>query len=58
VFIFLSNTGGQLLTKKLLEAWQQGRQRADIKYEELEELIQVGPWWWWSSGQRPCLLLQ
>ena len=42
VFIFLSNTGGQQLTRKLLEAWKEGRKRNDVTYEELEELIQAG----------------
>jgi hypothetical protein len=41
IFIFLSNTGGYQLSKKVLEAWQDGRKREEITYQELEELIQV-----------------
>ncbi len=43
IFIFLSNTGGKELTVKTLEAWRDGRKREDITSQELEELVQVGP---------------
>jgi hypothetical protein len=40
IFIFLSNTGGRLLTEKTLEAWRD-RSREEITSQELEELVQV-----------------
>ena len=41
IFVFLSNTGGQQLTKKVHEIWKDGRDRESISYQELEELVQV-----------------
>ena len=42
VFIFLSNTGGNLINEVAFDAWNNGRHRESIKYEELEILIKQG----------------
>ncbi len=41
-FIFLSNTGGREITKKAYEFWTKGRDRLDIAYFDLEDLISRG----------------
>jgi len=42
IFLFLSNTGGREITKKAYSFWQAGRQREEIEYRDLEELVNMG----------------
>ncbi|XP_016052152.1 PREDICTED: torsin-1B, partial [Miniopterus natalensis] len=42
IFIFLSNAGGDLITKKALEFWRSGRKREDIQLSDLEPMLSVG----------------
>lgn len=41
-FIFLSNTGGNLIVEKLLHMWEKGTKREDIKLKDFEDLIRKG----------------
>ncbi|XP_068408889.1 torsin-1B isoform X2 [Eschrichtius robustus] len=54
IFIFLSNAGGDLITKTALDFWRAGRKREDIQLKDLEPVLSVGvfnnkhsecPWW-------------
>ncbi|EPQ06416.1 Torsin-1B, partial [Myotis brandtii] len=42
IFIFLSNAGGDLITKTALEFWRAGRKREDIQLKDLEHALSVG----------------
>ena len=42
IFIFLSNTGGRDITKETSKFWHQGQKREDMKYTDLESLINNG----------------
>ncbi|XP_059514271.1 torsin-1B-like isoform X1 [Myotis daubentonii] len=42
IFIFLSNAGGDLITKTALEFWRVGRRREDIQLKDLEHALSVG----------------
>lgn len=42
VFIFLSNTGSSLIVQRLLDLWQKGIKREDIKLRDFEDLIRQG----------------
>ncbi|XP_054986576.1 torsin-1B [Sorex araneus] len=42
IFIFLSNAGGDLITKASLEHWRAGRKREDIQLKDLEAALSVG----------------
>lgn len=39
IYIFLSNVGGNLITKKYLELWQQGTAREDMQYKDFETIL-------------------
>lgn len=41
-FIFLSNTGGREITRRIMKFWQEGRRRESINYFELEGLVSKG----------------
>ncbi|XP_034520548.1 torsin-1B isoform X1 [Ailuropoda melanoleuca] len=42
IFIFLSNAGGDLITKIALDFWRAGRKREDIQLKDLEPVLSVG----------------
>uniref|UniRef100_A0A8C4PKJ1 Torsin n=1 Tax=Equus asinus TaxID=9793 RepID=A0A8C4PKJ1_EQUAS len=42
IFIFLSNAGGDLITKTALDFWRAGRKREDIELKDLEHVLSVG----------------
>ena len=42
IFIFLSNTGGNDITRKTLEHWEAGRAREEIGLKDMEEVINLG----------------
>ncbi|XP_032949323.1 torsin-1B-like [Rhinolophus ferrumequinum] len=41
IFIFLSNAGGDLITKTALDFWRAGRKREDIQLKDLEHVLSV-----------------
>lgn len=41
-FIFLSNTGGNIIAEKLLHMWENGKKREDVKLKDFEDLIRKG----------------
>ncbi|XP_076044652.1 torsin-1A-like isoform X2 [Oratosquilla oratoria] len=42
IFLFLSNTGGANITRRMLELWKEGKNREDIELSDLEDLILKG----------------
>ncbi|GAB6031515.1 Torsin-1B [Chamberlinius hualienensis] len=42
IFIFLSNTGGSDITRKMLEFWSIGKMRESITYLDFEDIIRKG----------------
>ena len=42
IFIFLSNTGGRIITKTVLDAWNAGTKREDLSYHDFEEMVSKG----------------
>ncbi|XP_058549818.1 torsin-1B isoform X2 [Neofelis nebulosa] len=42
IFMFLSNAGGDLITKTTLDFWRAGRKREDIQLKDLEPVLSVG----------------
>ncbi|XP_049752960.1 torsin-1B [Elephas maximus indicus] len=42
IFIFLSNAGGDLITKMALDFWRAGKKREDIQLKDLEPVLSVG----------------
>ena len=42
IFIFLSNTAGNDITRYALDNWKNGNQREELTYKKLEEIITVG----------------
>ncbi|ELU03404.1 hypothetical protein CAPTEDRAFT_168452 [Capitella teleta] len=42
IFLFLSNTGGNLINRKTHEYWSQGRKREEISYKVMEEVVTTG----------------
>ena len=42
IFIFLSNTGGKEITKFTYKHWENGMQRKDLSYSDLEESLNLG----------------
>ncbi|XP_004593550.1 torsin-1B isoform X2 [Ochotona princeps] len=42
IFIFLSNAGGDLITRTALDFWRAGRKREDIQLKDLEAVLSVG----------------
>ncbi|OCT57545.1 hypothetical protein XELAEV_18003326mg [Xenopus laevis] len=49
IFIFLSNAGGELITPKVLEFWQAGKNREDLQLKDLEDALSVGEFYNQSS---------
>ena len=41
IFIFLSNTGGNLINNAVLKHWKDGKKREDIKLKDLEKAINL-----------------
>uniref|UniRef100_A0A8C5R936 Torsin n=1 Tax=Leptobrachium leishanense TaxID=445787 RepID=A0A8C5R936_9ANUR len=41
IFIFLSNAGGELITRKLLEFWRAGKKREDLRLADVESELSV-----------------
>ncbi|XP_029301285.1 torsin-1A-like [Cottoperca gobio] len=41
IFIFLSNAGGEIIAQKALDFWKAGRDREEIKLEDLEKLLSL-----------------
>ncbi|XP_028918570.1 torsin-1B [Ornithorhynchus anatinus] len=42
IFIFLSNAGGDLITKVALDFWKSGKKREEIQLKDLEPVLSVG----------------
>ncbi|XP_032089209.1 torsin-1B-like [Thamnophis elegans] len=42
IFIFLSNAGGDLITRVALEFWRSGREREEIQLKDLEGVLSLG----------------
>jgi len=42
IFVFLSNTGGRDITRESLRFWTEGRQREEMTYQDLEDLVNKG----------------
>ena len=42
IFIFLSNTGGDLINNVVLNHWREGKKREDIKIKQMDEVINFG----------------
>ncbi|XP_022789132.1 torsin-1A-like [Stylophora pistillata] len=42
IFIFLSNTGGDLINAAVIKHWKDGKKREDIKIKEMDEVIKQG----------------
>lgn len=42
IFIFLSNAGGDLITRMALDFWRAGRRREEIQLKDLEAALSVG----------------
>jgi len=42
IFIFLSNTGANIIAEKLLAMWEKGTKREDIKLKDFEDVIRKG----------------
>ncbi|KAL6042197.1 hypothetical protein STEG23_001897 [Scotinomys teguina] len=42
IFIFLSNAGGDLITKRTLDFWRAGKKREEIQLKDLEPVLSVG----------------
>uniref|UniRef100_A0A8C5RT42 Torsin n=1 Tax=Laticauda laticaudata TaxID=8630 RepID=A0A8C5RT42_LATLA len=42
IFIFLSNAGGDLITRVALEFWRSGREREEIQLKDLEAVLSLG----------------
>ncbi|KAG8447739.1 hypothetical protein GDO86_015015 [Hymenochirus boettgeri] len=42
IFIFLSNGGGDLITRKVLEFWRAGKKREDLQLKDLETALSLG----------------
>ncbi|XP_063792509.1 torsin-1A-like [Pseudophryne corroboree] len=42
VFIFLSNAGGDLINKQVLEFWRTGKKREDLQLSHLESVLSIG----------------
>jgi len=42
IFIFLSNTGGQLINSAVLTHWKEGKKRKDIKIKQMDKVINLG----------------
>ncbi|XP_070614574.1 torsin-1B [Erythrolamprus reginae] len=42
IFIFLSNAGGDLITRVTLEFWRSGRAREEIQLKDLEAVLSLG----------------
>uniref|UniRef100_A0A8C5R8C6 Torsin n=1 Tax=Leptobrachium leishanense TaxID=445787 RepID=A0A8C5R8C6_9ANUR len=42
IFIFLSNAGGDLITRKVLDYWNEGKSREDLQLKDLEAVLSVG----------------
>ncbi|XP_034968949.1 torsin-1B [Zootoca vivipara] len=42
IFIFLSNAGGDLITRVTLDFWHNGRDREEIQLKDLEPVLSVG----------------
>ncbi|CAH6788873.1 torsin-1B [Phodopus roborovskii] len=42
IFIFLSNAGGDLITKTALNFWRAGKKREEIQLKDLEPVLSVG----------------
>ncbi|XP_021934333.1 torsin-1B isoform X2 [Zootermopsis nevadensis] len=42
IFIFLSNTGSQVIVERLMKMWENGTKRGDIQLGDFENLIRTG----------------
>ncbi|XP_020829240.1 torsin-1B isoform X1 [Phascolarctos cinereus] len=42
IFIFLSNAGGDLITRMALDFWRAGKKREDIQLKDLEPVLSLG----------------
>lgn len=42
VFIFLSNTGGSIITSQFMKLWESGKARENIELRDFEKLIMEG----------------
>lgn len=42
IFIFLSNTGSNLIVQRMIELWENGKSRDDTTLQDFENLISIG----------------
>ncbi|XP_078502368.1 torsin-1A-like [Lissotriton helveticus] len=42
IFIFLSNAGGDLITKVALDFWKKGKRREELQLKDVESIVSVG----------------
>ncbi|KAG8554852.1 hypothetical protein GDO81_003920, partial [Engystomops pustulosus] len=42
IFIFLSNAGGELINRRVLEFWKEGKRREDLELKDVENVLSVG----------------
>ncbi|XP_069465333.1 torsin-1B isoform X2 [Ambystoma mexicanum] len=42
IFVFLSNAGGDLITKVALDFWKNGKQREELQLKDVESILSVG----------------
>lgn len=40
IFLFLSNTGGDLITRQMIKSWKNGQSRQDVALKDMEILLQ------------------
>ncbi|XP_048809403.1 torsin-1B-like isoform X2 [Lagopus muta] len=57
IFIFLSNAGGDLINKAVLDFWSIGKHREDIQLKDLEPMLSVGVFSNKNSGLRHSSLM-
>ncbi|XP_066436591.1 torsin-1B-like isoform X2 [Eleutherodactylus coqui] len=42
IFIFLSNAGGDLINRQMLDFWNSGKKREDLQLKDMENVLSVG----------------
>ncbi|KAM4696585.1 torsin-1A-like [Rhinophrynus dorsalis] len=57
IFIFLSNTGGEVISRLALEFWKNGKKREDIKLSDVEQHLSLNAFNKKDSGLWHCSLI-
>ncbi|XP_075691260.1 torsin-1B-like [Rhinoderma darwinii] len=58
IFIFLSNAGGDLINRRMLEFWTSGRKREELQLKDVENFLSVGLFNNNNSGFWRCALIE